>query len=109
MKNNNNLLLHTMNFRSNFYLILILLITLSCNNNKASKEGKSSANLSGKYHFLEDTGTQIYLPKAFERYSLTKYQRLLDSLTTKKEYEIETERDRLYGKRATEKSGQEVW
>lgn len=88
MKNNNSLLLHIMNFKSNCYLILILLITLSCNNDKKV----STENLSGKYHFLEDTGTQIYLPKAFERYSLTKYQRLLDSLTTKKEYEIETER-----------------
>lgn len=81
-----------MNFKSNFYLVLILLITLSCNNNITSNEGKSSANLFGKYHFLEDTGTQIYLPEAFERYSLTKYQRLLDSLTSKKEYKIETER-----------------
>ena len=78
MKNKNNLLLHIMNFKSTFYLILIILITLSCNNStneKASNEGKSSANLSGEYHFLEDTGTQIYLPEAFERYSLTKYQR----------------------------------
>jgi len=88
MKNNNSPLLHIMNFKSNFYLILILLITLSCNDDKKA----STENLSGKYHFLEDTGTQIYLPKAFERYSLTEYQRLLDSLTTKKEYEIETER-----------------
>lgn len=77
-----------MNFKSNFYLILILFITLSCNNDKKA----NTENLSGKYHFLEDTGAQIFLPQAFERYSLTKYQRLLDSLTTKKEYEIETER-----------------
>jgi len=88
MKNNNRLLLHIMNFKSNFYLILILFITLSCNNDKKA----NTENLSGKYHFLEDTGAQIFLPQAFERYSLTKYQRLLDSLTTKKEYEIETER-----------------
>ena len=79
----------------NFYLILILFITLSCNestSSTASNEGNAASKLSGKYHFLEDTGTQIYLPIAFERYSLTKYQRLLDSLTTKKEYKIETER-----------------
>lgn len=81
-----------MNFKSNFYLILILFVTLSCNENKSNNKAKSSENLSGKYHFLEDTGTQIYLPETFERYSLTKYQRLLDSLTTKKEYKIETER-----------------
>lgn len=84
-----------MNFKSYYILISILLITLSCNNgsnSKTSNENTSSQNLSGTYHFLEDTGTQIYLPEAFERYSLTKYQRLLDSLTTKKEYEIETER-----------------
>jgi len=88
MKNSNNLLLHIMTFKSNFYLILLLLITLSCNNDKKA----STENLSGKYHFLEDTGTQIYLPEAFQRYSLTEYQRILDSLTTKKEYKIETER-----------------
>lgn len=83
-----------MNFKFNYYLILIMLFTIACNNttSTASKENDSSTNLSGKYHFLEDTGTQIFLPEAFERYSLTKYQRLLDSLTTKKEYEIETER-----------------
>jgi len=88
MKKYNNLLLHIMNFKSIFYLILISPITLSCNDSKKT----TNKNLPGAYHFLEDTGTQVFLPEDFERYSLTKYQRLLDSLTTKKEYEIESER-----------------
>lgn len=95
MRNNNNLLLHIMSFKFNFYILLVSLSLLSCNNSStsiANSENKSSKDLSGKYHFLEDTGTQIYLPDGFERYSLTKYQHLLDSLTTKKEYKIETER-----------------
>lgn len=90
-----------MNFKFNYYILLILLFTMSCIDSSTSttnKETKSSTNLSGNYHFLEDTGTQVYLPKAFERYSLTKYQRLLDSLTTKKEYKIETERLNALGK-----------
>jgi len=93
MKNKNNLLLHIMKF--NFYALLILFFTLSCNDSTsstASNESNAASKLSGKYHFLEDTGAQVFLPIAFERYSLTKYQHLLDSLTTKKEYEIESER-----------------
>ncbi|WP_347925103.1 hypothetical protein [Pontimicrobium sp. SW4] len=90
-----------MSFKFNYYILLILLFTLSCkdsSNSTANKQSELSKNLLGKYHFLEDTGTQIYLPEAFERYSLTKYQRLLDSLTTKKEYKIETERLDALGK-----------
>lgn len=95
MKNKNYPLANIMNIKINYYLLLVFIFTLSCDNFNSSKtveENKSSTNISGKYHFLEDTGTQVYLPEAFERYSLTKYQHLLDSLTTKKEYKIETER-----------------
>jgi hypothetical protein len=45
-----------------------------------------------RYHFLEDNGTKIYLPSDFERVSLTEYQKLLKSSSTKKEYKFETER-----------------
>jgi len=45
---------------------------------------ENAENVLGKYHFLDDTGTKIYLPTDFERISLAKYQKLLDSLVTKK-------------------------
>ena len=75
------------------FISLVVLTLISCDQlteNSSSEDAKSA--LEGNYHFLEDTGTKIFLPKGFERYSLTRYQRLLDSLTTKKEYEVETER-----------------
>lgn len=74
------------------YISLILITLTSCNELKTDTSAVKNSKVNGKYHFLEDTGTKIYLPNGFERYSLTKYQRLLDSLTTKKEYEVETER-----------------
>jgi hypothetical protein len=55
-------------------------------------ENENVENIAGKYHFLDDTGTKIYLPTDFERFSLAKYQKLLDSLVTKKEYNFEIDR-----------------
>ena len=48
--------------------------------------------VSGKYHFLEDNGINIYLPGDFKRYSLLEYQQLLDSLATKEEYTFQVNR-----------------
>ncbi|MFK2819891.1 hypothetical protein U0L90_07180 [Flavobacteriaceae sp. LMIT009] len=78
-------------------LILLFLLTISFSCEEISQKAPSNevdknTSLKGSYHFLEDTGTKVFLPNGFERYSLTKYQRLLDSLTTKKEYKVETER-----------------
>lgn len=76
-------------------LLYLLVISFSCeeiSQKTSSNEGNEKISLEGNYHFLEDTGTKVFLPEGFERYSLTKYQRLLDSLTTKKEYKVETER-----------------
>lgn len=40
-------------------------------------------------HFLEYNGVKVFLPSRFELYSYVKYQSLIDSLLTKKEYKME--------------------
>ncbi len=80
-----------------FCIVLIInIVTISCINNpessKKSYQNENGTQASGKYHFLEDNGTKIYLPNGFERTSLSRYQRLLDSLYTTKEYKFETDR-----------------
>ena len=83
-------------FKPYCYLIILVTIMCSCLNESNSLKNidkiLTTEKAIGKYHFLEDNGTKIYLPSDFERISLTKYQRLLDSLSTKKEYKFETER-----------------
>ena len=83
-------------FKPFFNLFTLLAILYSClNESNDQKNIDKALNIdtsTGKYHFLEDNGTKIYLPSDFVRISLTKYQRLLDSLSTKKEYKFETER-----------------
>ncbi|VAV82504.1 hypothetical protein MNBD_BACTEROID02-363 [hydrothermal vent metagenome] len=89
-----------MNNKPKSYILLIIstatILFVSCLNlaNEAQNwiENESAENIPGKFHFLDDTGTKIYLPTGFERFSLAKYQKLLDSLTTKKEYNFEIDR-----------------
>ncbi len=89
-----------MNNKPKSYILLIIstatVLFVSCLNlaNEAQNwiENESAENIPGKFHFLDDTGTKIYLPTDFERFSLAKYQKLLDSLTTKKEYNFEIDR-----------------
>ncbi len=82
-----------MNFKHYLFILLFSAVLVGCNEMTSSTAtSKDKPSIEGKYHFLEDTGTKIYLPSSFERYSLTRYQRLLDSLTTKREYKVETER-----------------
>jgi len=71
---------------------MISSLLFSCLN--GTKEGNNwldNENLNGRYHLLEDHGSKAYLPLDFERYSLSKYQSLLDSLGTDKKYKFETE------------------
>jgi len=64
----------------------------SClNSSKNNNNWLVGEQLSGKYHALADHGSRVFLPSDFERYSLSKYQKLLDSLSTKYEYEFESE------------------
>ncbi len=75
-----------------FYLMVLSAIIFSClNSNEENNNWLENNKISGKYHLLEDHGSKVYLPLDFERYSLSKYQRLLDSLSTKKAYKFETE------------------
>jgi hypothetical protein len=84
------------NSKSYIYLTLITVFMVSCLNlaNEAQSwlTNENIKNIPGKYHFLDDTGTKIYLPTDFERFSLAKYQKLVDSLATKKEYNFELDR-----------------
>ncbi|WP_406684741.1 hypothetical protein N1F78_03155 [Seonamhaeicola sp. MEBiC1930] len=43
----------------------------------------------GKYHFLSEDGIKIYLPDTFKKYSSSEYLKIIDSLTSKKDYAFE--------------------
>lgn len=74
-------------------------IMFSClNSAKEENNWLDDEKISGKYHLLEDHGSKVYLPMDFERYSLSKYQKLLDSLKTKNKNKFETERLNILGK-----------
>lgn len=49
-------------------------------------------DISGKYHFLSSDDIKIYLPDSFKKYALAEYEQLLDSLATKKNYQLEVKR-----------------
>ena len=46
----------------------------------------------GTYHLLEEDGTKIFLPHDFTRYSVSKFQKVLDSVLDGQEYESEIKR-----------------
>jgi hypothetical protein len=77
-----------------FCTFILCLIVLACNEigNKQNSNNNEKTNIEGNYHFLEDTGTKIFLPTGFERYSLVKYQNLLDSISKKSGYDIDSPR-----------------
>jgi len=47
-------------------------------------------DINGHYHFLNDDGIKVYLPATFKKYSSSKYLKLLDSLSTEKNYVFES-------------------
>ncbi len=47
------------------------------------------STIATKTHVLEDDGIKISLPTEFERYSLYDYQRMVDSVSTKDQYNAE--------------------
>ncbi|GGD03353.1 hypothetical protein [Hyunsoonleella pacifica] len=53
-------------------------------------EIKNSEDISGKYHSLSDDGIKVYLPNTFKKYNTNKYLQLLDSISSKKDYEFES-------------------
>ncbi|WP_298339010.1 hypothetical protein [uncultured Algibacter sp.] len=80
-----------------FYTSIILLSLTSCLNSVASEvknwiEISNIEDIKGHYHFLSDDGIKIFLPQSFKKYSSVGYQQLLDSLATKKNYDLEIKR-----------------
>ncbi|MDO7171767.1 hypothetical protein Q5N74_06170 [Mariniflexile sp. AS56] len=49
-------------------------------------------DVQGKYHFLTEDQIKIYLPLSFKKYSRAGYEKLLDSLASKKDYKLELQR-----------------
>lgn len=75
---------------------LVLLSVFSCaeiaREAKLWTEIEGDDEIPGSYHFLEDDGTKIFLPEEFERYSISAYQKVLDSLLDGESYEFEVNR-----------------
>lgn len=77
-------------------LVIFSLLLLACNeiskevNNWGEVENNST--LPGNFHFLSDQGIKIFLPKEFEKYSLSEYQSIRNSVFKKEELKRETER-----------------
>lgn len=77
-------------------LVVIGFLVLACN--EMTKESNSwletetSETIPGKYHFLSDQGIKVYLPNEFEKYALSEFQTLLDSIFNKEEFKREIER-----------------
>jgi hypothetical protein len=78
------------------YLIIMAALLISCQNLTNEAKGwlvnDNMETIPGKYHFLDDTGTKIFLPTDFERLSLAEYQKLIKTIATKKEYDFEISR-----------------
>ena len=68
------------------YLFILVTVMCSClgeSKNLQKVNKGETIEKTARYHFLEDNGTKIYLPSDFERVSLTEYQKLLKSSSTK--------------------------
>ena len=53
---------------------------------------EEGAEIPGTYHFLENDGIKVFLPEVFERYTTVAYEKVLDSLLSKMDFEIEAKR-----------------
>lgn len=87
-----------MNKNPFIYGIFLAILTLNTACLTIAKDVKSwietpnIEDVKGSYHFLENDGIKIYLPDAFKKYSRAGYEKLLDSLASKKDYELELKR-----------------
>ncbi|MFI1745600.1 hypothetical protein [Thalassobellus sediminis] len=81
---------------TSFFLIVIPLFMVSCLRMPSDINNwiniDNIKDIKGTYHFLSDDGIKIYLPESFKKYSIAEYQHLLDSLTTKEDYQLEIKR-----------------
>lgn len=79
---------------SYLFILLYSLTLASCLNGNSGIENwieiKNSEDISGKYHSLSDDGIKVYLPNTFKKYSTNEYLQLLDSISSKKDYEFES-------------------
>lgn len=76
--------------------LIVIIVLQSCKNDvsldKLFDVNTQNSALEGKRHILEEDGIQILLPEIFERYSLSEYEAVLDSLTDKKTSDLELQR-----------------
>lgn len=74
--------------------LCVFLLLASCLNVATSIENwieiENIEDVSGKYHLLSDDGVKIYLPDTFKKYATNEYLKLIDSFSTKKNYEFES-------------------
>lgn len=59
---------------------------------KGWMETENISDVIGNFHYLENDGIKVYLPEAFKKYSSVEYEIILDSLTTKENFEFESKR-----------------
>lgn len=79
---------------SHLFILLCVIILTSCLNGTNSIKNwieiKDAEAISGKYHSLSDDGIKVYLPDTFKEYTTNEYLQLLDSVSSKKDYEFES-------------------
>jgi hypothetical protein len=77
-------------------LTVLSLVFLSCDDKTKQPKNSTVTNKtianSKDFHYLENDGIRMILPKNFERYSAARYESILDSLATGKAFEIEKKR-----------------
>lgn len=77
------------------YILTIFVSFTSCrdiiSNTKNWIEVQNIEKVPGKYHFLSDDGIKIYLPNVFKKYTIPKYLKLLDSISSKKDFAFESQ------------------
>lgn len=81
-------------FKTYLFISLLFMSFISClnvvSNVKNWIEIQNIEEIPGKYHFLSDDGIKIYLPDVFKKYSTIDYLKLLDSISSEKDYAFES-------------------
>ena len=55
-------------------------------------DAKNTDEAFGTYHYLDGNNSEVYLPEEFKKYSISKYQKILDSLIPKDQLNFEFDR-----------------
>jgi hypothetical protein len=72
------------------YLLILLTLFVSCA--ETTSDTSATNNEDGNYHFLSDRGIKVFLPKAFDKYTLVDYQNLLKQDKNKRASDFKIER-----------------